>query len=356
MTLAIEVRRRLWFCIGALETQSAYDRGTRPLLTFRDFQYWPRNLNDVEISSQSTITSPESTQDRYTDMSFFLAVTKGAMCQRHLSHIAFSLATPDGTDNAGSIQNRQLEVFEQFSNFVEDLPNTFTSPPTDIQNFTLSVIREQRAAIMLLMYRPLHRIGPKFDPPSTGAFVDFDLLATATTVLEHTQKKHARPEFAKWAWFAWPKWYALAVALAELCTVKGLQADHAWEVCKRSYSEYADAVADAKGGLLWKPIAKLMRQVEAKRGPRHMQGVDPAAPDAPFYQQDRPLGGGPNGVNPFWATSQPQPFSVSVDPALEPFPANITQPMQDASWAYWNTLIDDFGSEAVWNGYVQGIE
>ncbi|KAF2717959.1 hypothetical protein K431DRAFT_297353 [Polychaeton citri CBS 116435] len=45
-----EIRRRLWFCIGVLDLQSAFDRGSQPLLKCGDFQRWPLDMNDADMS------------------------------------------------------------------------------------------------------------------------------------------------------------------------------------------------------------------------------------------------------------------------------------------------------------------
>ena len=117
----------------------------------------------------------------------------------------------------------------------------------------------------LLIHRPLYRVHGGFgtlDPE----LATFNVLETAVEVLESSQAKRARPELLKWVWFSWVKWYALAIVLAELCIPRQSHlADRAWLVAQVCYDDYARIVADTREGLLWKPIAKLMRKARLIR-------------------------------------------------------------------------------------------
>jgi uncharacterized UPF0160 family protein len=90
-------------------------------------------------------------------------------------------------------------------------------------------------------------------------------MEAATKVLEqHSQAMPA--ELQPWAWKNWVQWHALAVVLAEL-TVRSQDrsSDRAYSVAAQSFRHYARLVADSESGLLWKPIARLMRRVQRMR-------------------------------------------------------------------------------------------
>lgn len=95
---------------------------------------------------------------------------------------------------------------------------------------------------------------------------DFDILTSATDVIGgYLQTKSA--EFAPWAWKVWDKWYALAVALAEMCgTPHGPKADRAFAVAERYFSRYAHLVHDPDSQRSWRPVGKLMARVRVLRG------------------------------------------------------------------------------------------
>ena len=91
-------------------------------------------------------------------------------------------------------------------------------------------------------------------------------MKVAIEVLERSLRKRTFSIFAPWAWFSWMKWYALAVVLAELCSGhKGPFLENENLVARESFAQYKQFVADTDSGLLWKPIAKLMRRVQRLR-------------------------------------------------------------------------------------------
>jgi hypothetical protein len=66
-----------------------------------------------------------------------------------------------------------------------------------------------------------------------------------------------------WAWKNWVQWHALAVVLAELTIhPQGERFNWAYSVATKSFEHYARIIADSESGMLWKPIAKLMRRVK----------------------------------------------------------------------------------------------
>jgi hypothetical protein len=90
-------------------------------------------------------------------------------------------------------------------------------------------------------------------------------LEAAAIVLElHLQPMP--PDLHPWAWKNWVQWHALAIILAELLVrPQGLLSDRAYQIAMISFRHYAKIVADSESGMLWKPIAKLMRRVQKLR-------------------------------------------------------------------------------------------
>jgi hypothetical protein len=90
-------------------------------------------------------------------------------------------------------------------------------------------------------------------------------MKSATEVLEqHLQTIPV--ELQPWAWKNWVQWHALAVLLAELMVrPQEPSSDRSYTIATQSFRHYARLVADSESGLLWKPIAKLMRRVQRLR-------------------------------------------------------------------------------------------
>lgn len=159
------------------------------------------------------------------------------------------------------------------------------------------------------------------------------------------------------------KWYALAVVLAELCTAQGPLADRAWQVAQIIYDDYAKVVADTKKGLLWKPIAKLMRRVRDVReshAAAQMQ-TDPL-PTGP-YSQGNSVFADPVIDTSLAAYSQatlaiagpsynPNPTFGSLPYGFNPSGASVARGADDMSSFYWDLLISDLNDPNMFDGYV----
>lgn len=200
------MRRRLWSCIGVLDLQSAFDRGSQPLLKSSELQSWPLNVNDAEMTPQS-MPSLESTQGaRYTEMSLSLIIYRAGACQRRLTEIGSSASWSDGTVDPAAARYQQVAILAAFERHVRQLSESCDASPSPIQKFTVAVAEESLVAMRLLLHRPLHRRGKRFLHAEVEYIASLDILGTATEVLERSQMKRTQPEFAQWAWFAWVKW------------------------------------------------------------------------------------------------------------------------------------------------------
>jgi hypothetical protein len=345
---AKEIRCRLWCGIGVLDLQCAFDRGSRAILSSRDLADWPLDLDDSEISTASVTGLVP--QDRFTEMSFCLLTCRAGVCHRKLTELGLSAA--DGTEDPHRARAQQLATLVVFEASVLHLQRQCDPTPTTIQAFAVTVAQESLVAMRLLFYRPLHKRGKGHEAFDKDQLGKDGLLTMATEVLERSQSKRSWAQFSQWAWFKWVKWYALAVVLAELCTAHGTRADHAWIVAQRSYSDYANIVADTKSGLLWKPIARLMQRVTTLRTARTGKSQDPA-PLVDTGLIDMQWNNGVlNNLNPdYYSNTEPHPMDAA---STLPDQANMSGKFSvdkdadvDMSWLYWDLLIEDIETEGL---------
>lgn len=350
--LDVEQRRRLWFCIGILDMQSAFDRGSKPLLGSDDFQTWPMNIDDSELL-QHPLPSASQSRNSFTDMSFSMIVYRAMICQRKLTEIGRSAEPGDLTVDRIAAGYEQISVLADFERHVRQLAalRNASSSPSAIQRFTVAVAEESLVAMRLLLHRPLHRRGNSYIPAEYGPNQIIDILTTATEVLESSLLKRASTEFMKWAWFSWVKWYALAIVLAELlCTASGPLADRAWKAAQQCYENYAKFVADTKSGLLWEPIAKLMRKVKI------MRQEQIAEPQKAVWLDAAPLPwltGNGKATAAFEATSHQSYSNITTTPSLQSYDALPHHPQFQSSNAqidYWDLFMDDINTSDIMYG------
>ncbi|KAL8858620.1 MAG: hypothetical protein Q9178_004914 [Gyalolechia marmorata] len=250
-----EMRRRLWWQILILDGRAAEDRGSDPMITDKSYNtMMPSNVNDEDIDPEKTqeIVSREG----YTEMTFCLICHEVSVAIRQLNYVPPGLSSGTAGD---SLLNR-----EQKERLVNDcherLENKYlrhcdTSLP--LSWATNMVTRMIMARMWLIVHKPLQRQEGEMSPRNPN---DESVLSTATEVIEYARILETEPCAEKWRWFfsTWHQWYALAMALAELCNhPHGPVADRAWKTVDRVFDPWAKKVADAQNGGLWRPIKKL---------------------------------------------------------------------------------------------------
>lgn len=248
----VELRRRLLFAIGILDTHSALDRGTVPILPSTVFRNPPLRINDHDMKPNYV---PRISSSEPTDMTFTAMIYEAMVCQRKLYELS------EDVQNVQEHWYRKLELVDAFGIHVKTVVSTFESPFGSLQKLYEISGAKIHASLQLLLrrppYRQMHNSVPTWD--------NFDVLDAATKVLE-LYVQPLVPELEPWAWKNWVQWHVLAVALAEL-TIRpdGPLSDRAYSVASQVFRNYAGIVADSDSGMLWKPIARLMRQAQRVR-------------------------------------------------------------------------------------------
>lgn len=243
-----EQRRRLWFGIGLLDSQTAFGRGSLPLLSHRDLTPPPLVINDSEMSPEHVQTTSDSS---FTDMTFSSLGHHAMICQRKLC------------DPSIAKWQDRVDVVVSFELFVNQNYGQFEFSEKPLQRYTAYGARDMAASMNLLLRRPPYKhVG---DPVPEDD--QFDVLSMACRILQSGLFKRAEKDFIPYSWFVWPRWYALAVVLVELLNGQKRPAyEHAVAVAEKSYADYAQSASDIHSGLLWKPIDKLMRRLRQQRG------------------------------------------------------------------------------------------
>lgn len=260
----VQIRRRLWFSIGMLDSQAAMDRGSLPLLYVSDFPNPPPlNINDCDLHSSSV-----SSQD-FTDMSFSALSHQAMLCQKK------QYEKPVEGEAPWESWNEKIRALTEFENYSKERFAKINEQSSALERFTQAVAEGALANIQVMLRRPPYRNEVNSVPP----WDEFDVMKATTHVLHISLEKQVLDEFLPWKWYYWVKWYALAVLLAELCKpFQGPDVEHSLAIAEMSFKKYAHLISDSEGGMLWKPIAKLMHRVQRLRQNRE----PPAKPQSPY--------------------------------------------------------------------------
>jgi hypothetical protein len=335
----LEVRRRLLFAIGMLDTHSALDRGTVPMLPSRAFRTPPLNINDEDMLPPNHV--PKASSSGPTDMSFTCLIYEAMICQRKL----YELSRDE--QSAWEHWPMKLDVFAAFEKYVNERGPANVESTSSIEKIQYFSGRNMLASLQLLLRRPPYRQPQNSVPP----WDDFDIMENAVEVLEdHTQLVTA--DLAPWAWKNWVQWHALAVVLAELMVrPHGPASDRAYAVATKSFRHYASIVADSDSGMLWKPIAKLMRQVQRIKQNFHVQIaqiplnqpittpetlVEVAEQQPPLYFQDVDMFNFTNWNSDIYANN-----NAPLDANLKHNQSTETGVSHSTPWLAWDSFLQD---------------
>ncbi|KPI42911.1 uncharacterized protein AB675_1827 [Cyphellophora attinorum] len=130
---------------------------------------------------------------------------------------------------------------------------------TRFQAFARAVGDGMLITMQLLARRPVHRYLGTRAPPEQ----EIDILELSLDVLEQGTMKFSTSEFAAWKWFAWSKWYAVAILLSELCQYTcGTLHDRAWTAAERAFAIYKQS---EQPGPLWTAMERLKHKADSRR-------------------------------------------------------------------------------------------
>ena len=253
----MEIRRRVWYSIGILDMQAAFDGGSHSVIANNGvLGRPPLNIDDCVLSSASSQCVLVE-QPGLTDMSYSSMAHDALICWRRLTHIP--------TDSEGqAVQIRQewsnrSKIVTDWEQRMRERYLQYCDSKQPYQRFMKFVGEDMIRTMGLLERRPMHRLFSAGTRPAD----DFNVLELATDVVERSLLKFNDPSLAPWSWFAWIKWYALAIMLAELCGHgNGALRDRAWNVAEEALSTFADLVID---DVLWRSVEKLMRKARSVR-------------------------------------------------------------------------------------------
>ncbi|KUJ08351.1 uncharacterized protein LY89DRAFT_725234 [Mollisia scopiformis] len=252
-----EMRRRIWYSIGILDLQAAFDSGSYSALANGVLlRNTPLHINDEDISP-ATGTIPAS-RLTFCDMTFACATHE---MLRQMRRMIYTPLDSDGTP-IPTLQKdwtRRYAIVEDCANSLNEKFVIYCNLNDPFQLFTKIVCEAMVVNLRLQVRRPMYRFYSTKPPPNE----DLNILQVATEVLEQTVRKTETNEFRAWEWFAWNKWYALAIVLAELCEhTEGSLIERAWMVAEASFAKYKTTIHDP---VLWNSLEKLMSKAQSAR-------------------------------------------------------------------------------------------
>jgi hypothetical protein len=254
-----EMRRRLWWHICLLDVRSSEEHGTDPMI--HEFFYdthFPLNINDDDLRPDSSELPTERVG--CTDMTLSLVRCEITLAYRRLTFVAPNCPRKDHRsieehENLVETLNRRLE--ERYIRHCD-----MTVP---LQWVCATIARLVIAKLWLVVHQPMvtgsHVTGLSYETRNR-------VFLTSIDVIEFSRLLQTNANTAKWSWLfrTYMQWHAVAFVLAELC-VRPLCpiVDRAWTAVHGVYTVWELEACTQKKGMLWRPLARLMRRASEFR-------------------------------------------------------------------------------------------
>ncbi|KAK9489924.1 fungal-specific transcription factor domain-containing protein [Lipomyces doorenjongii] len=243
-------RSLLWWQIMVLDVRCAEDRRTQPMIFDGSFDTsMPLNINDDDYGPETSEPVPEF--PGLTDMTLSHVTHKSTFTFRKLLFPSQISVAEKG------------QMIESLSLEFESLYFQKCDANVPIQWY-LSMIG--RLLILKMWLSQRYPLRARDQPIYANATPD-QTLRTAVSILEimmNLNENNPKSSRFKWVGRTWVQWHPLAVVLAELCIqTEGPLVERAWAVVESVWNKYGEQVADTEGGMLWKPIKRLLKKAQA---------------------------------------------------------------------------------------------
>ncbi|KAJ5586917.1 uncharacterized protein N7459_002682 [Penicillium hispanicum] len=256
-----EMRRRLWWHLSLMDFRSSEDHGTDPLINEGMYDTrLPLNVNDDDLQPDM-VEAPEE-REGCTDVLFLLIRCEITQALRRANYTCPGARFRFG--GAPPPMDRSERMIQIISNRVEERYIKRCNMNVPIQWASATVGRLILAKLWLIVHHPMTQRGR-----STGVSqaTRQSLFLTAIEVLEFGRLLEADPKTAKWGWLFRTnmQWHGIAFVLSEVC-VRPIcpVTDRAWNAINSLYSDWK-MQGTHKKGMLWRPLAALMKRASAVR-------------------------------------------------------------------------------------------
>ncbi|KAL4887935.1 fungal-specific transcription factor domain-containing protein [Aspergillus ambiguus] len=255
-----EMRRRLWWHICLLDIRSSEDHGTEFQIHERIYDTrLPLNVNDEDLTPD--MQEPPQERVGFTDMTFCLIRCDITVALRRVGSGCPNKNVPGPREPS---PEHCGQLIQMINHRIEERYLKYCDNTVPIQWVCATIGRLILTKLWLVVHHPMTR--PYEGLNLTNASRE-SLFKTSVEVAEFAQLLTTEKNTQKWNWlFATNmQWHSIAFILSELC-VRPLSplTDRAWNAVSSLYEDWIQTSKQRKG-MLWRPLARLMKRAAAFR-------------------------------------------------------------------------------------------
>ncbi|KAF2667749.1 hypothetical protein BT63DRAFT_457051 [Microthyrium microscopicum] len=260
----IETRRKVWWCVCALDLRASEDQGTDLTIAMDSFDTKvPLNINDTDISPETKVMPVE--REGLTDMSMARIQVGMITLMRQIT-----ASVKDGSASLDEQGQRLSGLYKQY----EDGYLRYASEDGNILYWVgVTVARLVMAKMTLLVFLPVLFASPtKTDSePSAESTrensIRAKLLIAAIEVAEYNHALNDNQRCRNWRWIyqTYTHWYAIVYLLIETCRREWSPiVERAWTVLHSSWLIPSHGAMDRKQRI-WVPLRRMMAKAKRHR-------------------------------------------------------------------------------------------
>ncbi|KAI2473126.1 fungal-specific transcription factor domain-containing protein [Annulohypoxylon bovei var. microspora] len=256
----VEMRRRVWWSLCAVDVRASEDQGTDLTITQGSFDTrFPLNINDADIDPETKETPKE--REGITDMTFSIVFAGQTAVTQQL----MALSLKDGT-------SRLDEQSRLINEFYERLDKSYLQYSNETSNIaywvTVTVTRLLVAKMSLIIYFPV--LFCPNEHSSDSEDLRARLFIAAIEVAEYNHALNAESACRNWRWIfqTYTHWYAIVYMLIEAARRPWSPAvERAWVALHSHWLIPAQQQSGAASSNLrfWIPLHQLMAKARRHR-------------------------------------------------------------------------------------------
>lgn len=255
-TYEIEIRRRVWWVVCALDVRASEDQGTDLTIASGSFDTkMPLNINDADLSPETKDMAAE--RGGVTDMS-------SALISFGLTDIARRMMGPGIRDGAAGLEDQSRFLDEMYRKYEHGYFHD-TDQSSNIAYWVgATCARLTMAKMTLIVFLPVLFTSPSEHFSDT---IRTKLLISAIEVAEYNHALNAEPACRQWRWLyqTYTHWHATVYLMIEISRRPwSAIVERAWAALHSSWLIPAQRPMD-KNLRIWVPLRKLMAKARKHR-------------------------------------------------------------------------------------------
>ncbi|KAM5341622.1 hypothetical protein ACJ41O_014653 [Fusarium nematophilum] len=274
----VEMRRRLWWAIMAIDLRSAEEMGSDLTVSDKSFDtQLPTNINDADIDP--SFTEPPTPRQGRTDTAVCLVRYEICALSRRLFTAMTEMGPVDPKNVEKSLEGRERMLVEVYDRIEDKFLKHVVTDDDPLFWMASLISRVIMAKIGLIIYQPVLFPGTG---PELSREIRNRLWVSTIEIVEYNHILNIDPRCRQWRWLfqSYRQWHAIAYMLLEVARRPwSVTSERAWEAAQiLEYDHPIQGTSDADHTAAWIPIKRLYNKAKRHRESEVVRlRADPAA-------------------------------------------------------------------------------